>query len=96
MTQACLRGWYREVFGEEWMKKNLFQRSEWERQARQSGENTPMWVEAAAGPGLSPYGELKIHQHCQNLKSTFSGLRSTKTPTKAIQNAAKSIKMRLS
>ena len=34
--------WYRELFGEDWMKKNSFQRRELERQAKENGENTPM------------------------------------------------------
>ena len=35
--------WYRELFGEDWVKKNTFQRRELERQAKENGENTPMW-----------------------------------------------------
>ncbi len=34
--------WYRELFGEDWVKKNTFQRRELERQAKENGENTPM------------------------------------------------------
>lgn len=41
--------WYRETFGEDWVKKNLAQRRELERQAKETGENSPMWVEAASG-----------------------------------------------
>lgn len=40
--------WYRELFGEDWVKKNTFQRRELERQAKENGENTPMWVESAS------------------------------------------------
>jgi len=45
---AGMDSWYRELFGEDWMKKNYFQRRELERQAKENGENTPMWVEAAS------------------------------------------------
>ena len=39
---AGMDSWYRELFGEDWMKKNSFQRRELERQAKENGENTPM------------------------------------------------------
>ena len=35
---AGMDSWYRELFGEDWMKKNSFQRRELERQAKENGE----------------------------------------------------------
>ncbi|CAJ1385175.1 unnamed protein product [Effrenium voratum] len=40
--------WYKEHLGEEWLKKNLSQRKELNKQAKERGENSPMWVEAVS------------------------------------------------
>lgn len=46
MDIASPDAFYKEHFGEEWVAKNKIQRKEVQRQAKEAGENTPMWVEA--------------------------------------------------
>jgi len=44
--RSDMDAWFKEQFGEDWASRNKLQRMEVQRQAKENGENTPLWTEA--------------------------------------------------
>ncbi|CAE8678444.1 unnamed protein product [Polarella glacialis] len=51
--------WYKKNLGEDWVEKNRLQRLEVTRQMEESGENSPMWIEALANANDISYEVLE-------------------------------------